>query len=634
MEKKNPVRSGWLRGVLCAVWMMAAFIGIEIFMRHYVCAELDYPLWFSAAWALLLAGFVLLLPRIAARIVFGILYFVSMFYAVAQSGYYLIFGKLMWLTDIRYASEGAEFAGSAFAFLSRGFYISIVLMTLIGIVAILLIPGGKRRWVTRVFSLLAIIAGCTALYFLPAQVFRADADVWGGKNEYRRALSLEGAYDVMYDARKVYRICGLYQYTMRDIYKHFIVPHTPAYAAEIEKNRAEIDAFFSEREPTSANEMTGLLKDKNVIVVLMETMDDWLVNEELTPNICQMMKEGINFTDLYTPGYGGVRTFNTEFCVNTGIYLPTDGNLAFSYCTNDFSQSLPNLFRERGYSAESFHYNQPIFYNRGVMHPAMGYEEYTTYYDYVSDPSDPALLSDTFQFDNADVKKKFFGGDSKSGKFCSFLITRAAHMPYTYDDELSRYALERYPEYKGKNGHEEVDCLQAKAKLVDDLFAALRQQLEETGHLDDTAIVAFADHYAYGMTDKDKLMEMSGVDNTLLVEKTPCFIWANGMQPVTVDKTLNTADILPTVLNLFGLQGQYSYLGRDAFDSSYDGYAVFPNGDWISGGVMYRDGKVVREFREGAAGAMDLEKMNQTARDFINVSNLLLKCNYYADKES
>ena len=635
MQKwKERMRGGPLRTAVCAVWMAAAFMGLEVFMRHYICHDLIYPLAFSVVWAVLLTAVVLLFPRRGGKIVFGVLYFVLMAYAIAQAGYYQIFGKMMWLTDIRYASEGAEFANSVFDFLSKGFYISIVLMIAIGVVGVKLVPPTRRRWYHRVTCAAIIVAACACLYVLPGQVFRADEDLWGAKDEYRRALSLEGTYDIMYDARKVYRICGLYQYTMRDVYKHFIVPHTPAYAAELEQNRETIDAYFDARGDVQTNEMTGLFEGKNVIVVLMESMDDWLIDEDLTPNICRMMGEGINFTDMYTPGYGGVRTFNTEFCVNTGIYLPTDGNLAFSYCTNDFSQSLPSLFRARGYSAESFHYNQPIFYNRGVMHPAMGFEEYVSYADYVSDSTDAALFSDTFPLDNEAVCEKFFGGDSESGQFCSFLITRSAHMPYTYDDELSQYALEQYPEFKGKTGHEEVDCLQAKAKLVDDMFGALRDKLEETGHLDDTVIVAFTDHYVYGMTDKEKLYEESGVDDTLLVEKTPCFIWADGMQPVTVDKTLNTADILPTVCNLFGMQGEYDYLGRDAFDDSYDGYAIFPDGDWISGGVLYRDGAVVKEFYDGAAEQVDLDAMNQTAQDFIDISNLLLKCDYYAKNNS
>ena len=620
-----------IRMVICIAWLMASFMGIEVFMRHYIGADLQYPLKFTAVWSVLLTAGILLFPRIAARILYGAIYFIMMIYGIAQAGYYLIFGKMMWLKDIGYASEGAEFANSVFAFITKGFYISIVLMIVIGIIGIKLIPNKKHGWKWRSLCAGVVVICCIALYLLPAQVFKADASVWGGEEEYRRASTLEGTYDVMYDAKKVYRICGLYQYTMRDIYKHFIVPHTPAYAEELKNNRTQVDDYFAQREPVKKNEMTGMFEGKNVIVVLMETMDDWLITEENTPNICKMMSEGINFTNFYTPGYGGVRTFNTEFNVNTGIYLPTDGNLAFSYCNNDFSQSLPHLFREQGYSAESFHYNQDIFYNRGVMHPAMGYEEYVGYYNYTENEED--LLSDTFQFDNEEVSKKFFGGDSETGKFCSCLITRSAHMPYTYDEELSTYALKKYPDYKGKTGHQEVDCVQVKAKLVDDMFGELKEKLAETGHLDDTVVVAFADHYVYGMTDKDKLFEVSNVDDALLLEKTPCFIWANDMKPMTVDKTLNTADLLPTVLNLFGLQEQYSYLGRDAFDPTYNGYVIFPNGDWLTNEVLYRDGAVKKEFYEGASKDVDIAKMNQNAQDFINISNLLLKCDYYASKD-
>lgn len=625
-----------VRNIAGVLWMMAAFMGIEVFLRHYVCKDLVYPLEFSAVWAVLLTAFVLLFPRQVGKVLFALIYYIFMAYAIAQTIYYFIFGKMIWLTDIGYAGEGAEFATSIFSFLTKGFYISLVMMLAIGIVGIKLFPTGARRWYHRTACAVAIGTCCVLLYLLPQQIFKQDENVWGGNSEFRRALSLEGTYTVMYDARKVYRICGLYQYTMRDVYKHFIVPHTPAYAAQLQEQKAEVDAYFAARGGQTENEMTGLFEGKNVIVVLMESMDDWLVNEELTPNICEMMDEGINFTNLYTPGYGGVRTFNTEFCVNTGIYLPTDGNLAFSYCTNDFSQSLPNLLRAQGYSAESFHYNRAIFYNRGVMHPAMGYEEYVDYYDYVSDSNDPALLDDCFQFNNETVRNKFFGGDSESGKFCSFLITRSAHMPYTYDDELSAYALDRYPEYRGKNGNEEVDCAEAKAKLVDDLFAELKQQLAQTGHLDDTVVVAFTDHYTYGMTDQGIVNEKSGVsskEERLLVEKTPCFIWANGMQPQTVDKTLNTADILPTVANLLGVQGQYSYLGRDAFDSSYPGYAIFADGGWITDEVFYHDGAVVKEFYDGASAKVDIDAMNATARDFVNISNLLLSSDYYAQEE-
>lgn len=375
--------------------------------------------------------------------------------------------------------------------------------------------------------------------------------------------------------------------------------------------------------------MTGVLKGKNVILILMESMDDWLIDEETTPNICALMKDGLNFTNMYTPGYGGVRTFNTEFSVNTGMYLPTDGNLAFSYCTNDFSESMPNLFRKEGYSAESFHYNAAVFYNRNIMHPAMGYEKHVSFYnEYEQDYN--ILLNENYMFENEELCSRFFGADQPDKPFFTFYITRSAHMPYTYDDALSTYALEKYPEYKGMTGHEEVDCLKAKARLVDDMFGELMQQLKEKDELENTAIVAFTDHYTYGMTDKKRLWEESGIDNELLIEKTPFFIWAEDLEPQVVDKTVNTSDILPTVLNLFGIETDAGYLGSDAFDEAYPGYVIFANNDWLSNGVLYRDGKIVKEFYDGASGNVDIDAMNELAEKYVRVNNLLLKCNYYA----
>ena len=89
----------------------------------------------------------------------------------------------------------------------------------------------------------------------------------------------------------------------------------------------------------------------------------------------ECMSEGINFTNFYTPVYGGIRTFNTEFCINTGSFLSSAGGYAFDYVTNSYNQSLANQLREEGYSAKTFHYNDPTFYSRGEFSPAMGYEE-------------------------------------------------------------------------------------------------------------------------------------------------------------------------------------------------------------------------------------------------------------------
>lgn len=73
----------------------------------------------------------------------------------------------------------------------------------------------------------------------------------------------------------------------------------------------------------------------------MESMDDWLVNEMDTPAIYRLMNEGINFTNFYTADFGSVRTFNSEFCANTGMYLPTNGNMPLITAPTTFPKVCP-----------------------------------------------------------------------------------------------------------------------------------------------------------------------------------------------------------------------------------------------------------------------------------------------------
>ena len=170
-----------------------------------------------------------------------------------------------------------------------------------------------------------------------------------------------------------------------------------------------------------------------------------------------------------------------------------------------------------------------------------------------------------------------------------------------------------------------------KAKLVDDMFAALLEELEARGQLENTVVVAVTDHYTYGINDVQMMMDESGVDDTLLLEKTPCFIWSADGPSMEVDKTLNTADLVPTVLNLMGAETEFDYLGQDAFDENYIGYALFPNGSWISDGVGYSSasGRVFI-FEEGKEMTPELiAQMDKVVNEFVYANNQILQTDYY-----
>lgn len=605
-----------------------AFMLVELyaFAFLYDPGDQPWPLAFGALWTVLLTSLVRLLPRKASRVTFGILYFLAVGYTVAQTGYYILFREMMWITDFRYASEGSAFFDVLLQY-PIAWWLMLVSLLVLGVLMVVKFPRRASGVTAPIVAAALIACSLCGMICLPEAVFVGDKAVQYAGSDYGRAQSARAAYTNMFNTHRLYRICGIYQTGVKDIIRNYIEPMLPAAAEARQQARGEIDAYFAARPESQDNEMTGIFEGKNVVFVLMESMDDWAIGEH-TPTINKLMAEGIHFTDFYTPAYGSVRTFNTEFCANTGSFLSSQGGYAFDYVTNDFRQSLANRLREQGYSAKVYHYNSPNFYSRGVFSPAMGYEKYVCYEDYVTEKNKKDLYDDQFLFDNGELCADFF----REGQKLNFIITRSAHLSYKYNEVLSHWGLKRYPDYRGLTGHEELDCMYLKARLVDDMFARLLDELEKNGQLHNTVIVAYTDHYTYGFKDLDVLYEKSGVEDALLLEKTPCFIWSADGPTMEVTKTLNTSDIVPTVLNLMGVDSPYRYIGQDAFDPRYEGYALFPNGSWISNGVAYSTLSGLMVLKDGIeVEDAYLAEMNKKLEAYVRINNLILQTDYYAD---
>ena len=636
--KRKPDYKGALLGVLrlglvaVSLWLVElfGFFFLSLDAQNYDPDQL-WPLAFGGLWAVMITALLRLLPGKAARIGYGICYFLAVIYAAVQTGYFVLFSEMMWLSDFRYASEGSDYFTVLFSY-PLSWWIGIAGLIGIGVLMIWKFPKWNTRWGSAVIALVLAVAAAGGTMALPEAVFVRDGDIRYAGSDYGRMQSAEAAYDNMFNTHRLYQVCGLYQTCAKDVYKNAIYPLTPGHAKAQKEAEAQIDAYFAARPERLDNTMTGIFEGKNVVLVLMESMDDWMMGEH-TPTLVKLMDEGIHFTSFYTPAYGGIRTFNSEFCVNTGSFLSSQGGYAFDYVTNTFNQSLANQLRNAGYSAKTYHYNDPNFYSRGVFSPAMGYEDYVCYADYLleydEDTKKQLLYDDLLLFDNAGLNADFFREGQPA---FNFIITRSAHLSYKYNEVLSYWGLKKYPEYRGLTGNEETDCALLKARLVDDLFARLLEELEAKGQLHNTVIIGVTDHYTYGYKNEEALYALSGVDDALLLERTPCFIWSADGPDMEVDKVLNTSDLLPTVLNLLGVDSRYDYIGSDAFDDRYPGFVPFSDGGWICGDIAYNasTGEYLSvSGKEPAVTAALEEEMTAWVQEFIRINNLILETDYY-----
>lgn len=622
MKIPSFLKSEKVKNTLGYWFLVGSFFLLDAFLRYKTRWSGQYslialpPNLFSLLWSLLLTSAVTAIPsKKWGRAAYGLVYFAWTVYTLVQLGAWLILGEFLYVSDMLYAGEGAGYAGWAATFITPALIAQVAVLIAVGIVGICFFPAGTAKCRDRLTR-----RGITAL--LCVYLIGAVPELYGTKGT-------ENAWnDFAYPAFEYQRfsnpnfgmeITGVYQFLVRDIQVQ-VERATADHSQQISR----IDAFFEEKADHRENAMTGLLAGKNLIVVMMESMDDWVITPEDTPTLYRMQQESIRFTQFYTPAYSSGYTFNTEFAFNTSVYPYSNGNAAYALSGNRFSDSLASAFREAGYRAESFHVGDPSFYNRSKMHQAFGYGNYNCYWTYASEEDNPR--DDRFLAENDGLYSALVAEEP----FYSYVITYSLHLPYTTEDELVQVALESYPQYDVQENRE-VSLLRAKARLTDDMFARLLRRLEEDGILEDTVILAFADHYSYGLTDKALLQQLSEEAGNEILENTPAFLYCPGLEARTVDKVMQTTDLAPTLMNLFGLEVSDYVMGQDVFDESNRGIVVFANGSWLTAEAYMREGSLV--WNHGLSQEEILE-INSYVNRIYEINDAILDTDYYRNRST
>ena len=608
MDEKQLLRlGGSVAGAVLPFWLLdltlRAATGCAAWYPLYAAAPNLFSLGFGALFVALC-----LLPRrrTVGRVLYGLIYAVWAVYAVVQYGIWRIFDRFLFLSDFLFAGEGLDFAGYIRQLIDWRFVLVVVLLAAWGALGVWRLPENLPR--RRVCPALVVFFALTQ--FVAPRLYAPVPETLDWDSWQSSGYEYENFSSSFYDLA----LTGPYQFVVRDAYLT-IRPDTDA-----AEKRAQVDAFFAECPAHEDNEMTGLLAGKNLILVQLESVDDFVLNDENTPTLARLQREGINFAEFYTPQYSNGYTFNTEFAAQTGIYPYANGNVAYSLSRSAFPYAIGSMLTDAGYTANSFHKSEAKFYNRGAMHQAFGYAQYHSALAYAEDDLQASV--DRFLIDCDEL----YGAMVADEPFADFLITYSGHLGYDEIDALTTYALEQFPEYKDDSRPYEIGGLFAKARLTDEMFRRLLERLEEDGLLDNTVICVYDDHYAYGLTDRAVLEEYSEAAGGRLLERTPCFIWYEGCTPQTVTKTLQTVDLLPTLANLFGMEVPDT-MGRDAFDPAYEGYAIFPNGGWLTDEAYAKNGQIV--WNNGMTDA-EVSEMNAFARRFQQVNDAILDTDYYA----
>ena len=572
--------------------------GLAIKVSGFGLLSYKGPFICTLAYFLLCLFCIYFLPKTMAKLLAIIVYIVNISLFLANYFLLLIKGEALNIYEMNNAGEGSKFLNFLIDKISISF-ILIMLVTLflvvVSFISINKINSHKKikfKWK----YLLGIIVLFTALLFLGIMSLPKSKDTWQDIS-YPRYY-----YDNLANPKKSLAVLGLYEYTARDI--HVYINNKMTHFGSKKEINKTIKKYHTSRED---NEYTGVFKDKNVIMIMLESIDYVIVDEETMPNMYRMMHEGWTFPKRFSALSTGGSTIATEYTSMTSLFYDTTYYEQMN--TNDYKYSLPNMFKNDGYKANSMHENNGVYYNRDKLHKALGFDNSYFLYDILKKPK---IYNDAQMIANEELYKKLVFPDDK---FMSLMITIAAHGPY---DNTNGYC-------RKLGDHSEIECFKYLAKRTDDLFGVLLKKLERDNLLDDTVIILYTDHQSYAYNyPEDYLNSLPKVDEKHNIKAVPLVMYNPKLKAKSFDDVLvNDIDLVPTILNLWDIDyNPDNYLGIDLFSDNHKNLILFSDYSWYDGEK--------NSSNKGIDNTTKEYKYNTAyTKDKVDLGKMIISNNYY-----
>lgn len=604
------------------------FLLMDIIIRSFGNGTNLYKVWniipnlFTITWACLFIGISLSLKsKIGKWVYLGVnILFLIMF--LTNGIYYSMTHNFFDFILLESTSEGAPYMMDCIKNCNIWIYIWFVIIIFTIYIGFKKIP--KKDNFNYKNVIIVVLVFLLIHLLLPNLYGSANSSL-----EWNTWQNPRNIYKNFNDANKSMSITGLYEYTIRNFYITFLQTE--------EEETSEDYEFLMEAFSVNNNEVnkyTGIFKNKNLIFVQLEGIDDWLLTEKDMPTLYGMLNNSFVFQNHYSYYNGGGSTFNSEFAVNTGFITPLSYTQnAYSFNKNSFPYSMANMFKNQDYVVNAFHMNSGEYYSRQTNYTNWGYDKYYGLLD-INDYKDKSYTLDRELINDVTFQEKMFPKDSK---FVDYIITYSNHLPFTNTKGVCKllYDMEMDLDDTVDMGEEsssmfvqltEEECIRKQAHETDYMMELLLKKLTELNLIDDTVIVVFTDHYLYTVEDKTILDKYKNTSNNL-INKTPFFIWQNNMKRTNIKEVTSQLNILPTTLNLFGINYNPNYyIGSDALSSNYKGIVFFSDYSWYDGNIYVENGVIANN---KSSSQEYLDEKNYYIHYLTKKNDLALKYNVF-----
>ncbi len=423
--------------------------------------------------------------------------------------------------------------------------------------------------------------------------------------------------------------------------------------AENEKDGTikNLHTYFANRIPTEKNDFTGMFKGYNLVFITAESWYPPTVREDTTPTLYKMLHSGFEFKNFYNPLWK-TSTSDGEFANISGL-KPDEKISSMRTAGNAMPYALGNRMKSAGYKTYAYHNNVYDYYSRNLSHPNFGYDVFRGIGGGVVNGEDKKeyglRMEDGWPKSDEELMRitapEYIGEYLKTGvPFHAYYMSVSGHMLYGFD--VNDMSKKHEDKVKDLPYSDVVKAFIAANYEIELMVNELVKQLSEAGILDKTVIVISADHYPYGLisqavADDEEtggdffayINEMAGhtVDTNFEIFRNNLLLWSASMkEPVEVTKACSTLDIVPTLMNLFGIEYDARlYQGRDIMSSS-PAFVVFDNMNFITDRIEYIT--LLGTYRElsGPVSAEYVDEMVRRVKNMFKVSKAVIDRDYFA----
>ena len=397
-----------------------------------------------------------------------------------------------------------------------------------------------------------------------------------------------------FDNSYIVKYLGMNQYAVYDAFKTAQTSEQMAKAnvSDLSSVKKYLKVNYVKPNP----EYTGVAKGKNVIVIHLESFQQFLIDykwkgKEVTPNLNKLYhsKNTLSFSNFYNQ-VGQGKTSDAEMMLENSLYGLQSGSAMSSYGTSNTFESAPAILNQAGgYTTAVMHGGAGSFWNRNNAYKQFGYHYFMPLSYYENKPK---------YYIGYGLKDKIFLSQSIKyierlpQPFYLKLITVTNHYPYDLDKRNQSID-------PTDTGDETVDGYVQTAHYLDQAIGEFLQWMKKTGLDKKTILVLYGDHYGISGNHHKASAELLKQDDftnfdNLKFQRVPLMFHMKGLKGGIKDTYGGEIDVLPTLLNLLGINDKDTIqFGHDLLSSKAPQIVAQRNGDFITpeyakvGGTYY-----------------------------------------------